>query len=64
VRAQELGAPSREVAKLRGARIVVGSGHGRTIGSGTPSHFMHSGVRRLRGPRLDIRSCEVPRVEA
>jgi hypothetical protein len=36
----------------------------RTIGSGTPSHIAHSGVRRLRGPRLDCRSREVPRAEA
>jgi hypothetical protein len=56
-----------QLAKLRNSeeqRQPLDPGRGRTIGSGTPSHIMHSGVQRLRGPRLDCRSHEVPRAEA
>jgi hypothetical protein len=56
-----------QLAKLRNSeerRQPLDPGRGRTVGSGTPSHIAHSGVRRLREPLLDIRSHEVPRAEA
>jgi hypothetical protein len=61
VRAHELDAPSREVAKLRGARTTVGSRSRRTVGSGTPSPIARSEVRRLKGVIFDFMSSEVPR---
>jgi hypothetical protein len=36
--------------------------HGRTVGLGTPSPIVHSGVRRLKGAIFDFTSREVPRV--
>jgi hypothetical protein len=56
-----------QLAKLRNSeerRQPLDPGRGRTVGSGTPSHIAHSWVRRLRGPRLDFRSSEVPKAEA
>jgi hypothetical protein len=62
VRAQELGAPSREVAKSRGARIVVGSRSREDRWIRNPIAFrMHSGVRRLKGVIFNFRSREVPK---
>jgi hypothetical protein len=64
VRAQELGAPSREVAKSRGARTTVGS---RVMGGPLdqePHRLSHSGVQRLKEVIFDFRSSEVPRAEA
>ena len=54
-----------QLAKLRNSeerRQPLDPGRGRTAGSGTPSPIVHSGVRRLRGPLLDIRSREVPKL--
>jgi hypothetical protein len=61
VRAHELDAPSREVAKLRGARTTVDPDHGRTVGSGTPSPIARSGIQKLKGVIFDFMSSEVPR---
>jgi hypothetical protein len=56
VRAQELGAPSRESHENREEQGQLDPGHGRTVGSGTPSPIAHSGVRRLRGPHSTQKS--------
>jgi hypothetical protein len=56
-----------QLVKLRNneeRRQPLDPGRRRTVGSGTPLHIAHSGVQRLRGPYLDCRSREVPRVEA
>jgi hypothetical protein len=66
VRAQRVGAPSREVAKSRGAKTTVGSRvNGRTVGSRTPSLITYSGVRRLKRVSLStVRNRKVLRAEA
>jgi hypothetical protein len=64
VRAQRLSAPGRERQNCEEHGYPLNLGHGRTIRSGTPSHFACLGVRRLRGVVLNIKDREVPRVEA
>jgi hypothetical protein len=64
VRAKRLSAPSRERRNRKEREYPLDPDYERTIGSGTPSCFVHSGVRRLKGDFFDCKSWEVPRVEA
>jgi hypothetical protein len=63
VRAQELGAPSREWRNREEQGSPLDPGHGRTIGSEPHHAYRAFGGSRLRGPLLDIRSREIPITE-
>jgi hypothetical protein len=58
----ELQVASCEIVRSGDRRWI--QDNGRTVGSGTPSPIMRSGVWRWRGVTFDIRSGEVPRAEA
>jgi hypothetical protein len=58
VRAQELGAPSREITRSEDSRRIQVMGGPLDQ---NPSPIMHSGVWRLRGVTFNIRSHEVPK---
>jgi hypothetical protein len=53
---------SCEIARSEGQPLDPGQG--RTVGSEPHRAYHAFGGRRLRGPRLDCRSREVPRAEA
>jgi hypothetical protein len=63
VRAQRLGAPSREWRSRKERRQPLDLENGRIVGSGTPSPITRSGVRRLKGVIYEFTSNEVPRAE-